>query len=224
MALLRSLGYADASLPRAVSPGDILVSGETIAVNDQVGAAVIPAAKLLNTVLSRTGTGGVTDTTDTASNLILAALGQQAYLGGGATTGLGLPAGTSWRLRYMNTTGGTVTVAAGTGVTLSGTMTLATVTYRDFLVTCVNGSLGQVTPGTTTNGSAVLTGMDPVVLAKLSVGMNVTGAGVPGSTTVIAVNPTAGTVTMSANATASATVSLSFFGAFTITNLGAGSI
>jgi len=224
MTVFRAVGQAESPLPRVLSAGDLLLTAEAVGVYNAAGAGTIPAASLITNLLSRTGTGGVTDTTDTASNLILAMLGQGAYLGGGANAGLGVQPGAAWRLRYLNTTAGTITVAGGTGVTISGTATLATGTYRDFLVTCVNGTPGQITPGITTNGSAVVTGISQTVLQQLSVGMNVTGTGIPASTTVIAVNSTAGTVTLSANATASGTVSLAFFGAFTLTNLGSGSI
>lgn len=43
--------------------------------------------------------------------------------------------GDSYLLRIINTSGGTTTVVAGSGVTLTGTATLATNTTRDFVVT-----------------------------------------------------------------------------------------
>jgi predicted RecA/RadA family phage recombinase len=47
----------------------------------------------------------------------------------------GAAAGMSYMLRITNTGAGTLTLAAGTGVTLTGTMTIATNTFRDFVVT-----------------------------------------------------------------------------------------
>lgn len=43
--------------------------------------------------------------------------------------------GQSYTLRICNSGAGTLTLGAGTGVTLSGTMTVATTTFRDFNVT-----------------------------------------------------------------------------------------
>ncbi len=43
--------------------------------------------------------------------------------------------GDKYLLRIINTSGGTTTVVAGSGVTLTGTATLATNTTRDFVVT-----------------------------------------------------------------------------------------
>lgn len=43
--------------------------------------------------------------------------------------------GASYRLRVINTNAGTLTLTGGTGVTINGTATLATATFRDYLVT-----------------------------------------------------------------------------------------
>lgn len=47
------------------------------------------------------------------------------------------PVGNSWLLRILNQTGGgfTLTVTTNTGWTVNGTMTIATATWRDFIVT-----------------------------------------------------------------------------------------
>lgn len=47
----------------------------------------------------------------------------------------GLAPGQSYTARITNTGAGTLTLAAGTGVTLNGTMTVLTNTFRDFVVT-----------------------------------------------------------------------------------------
>lgn len=49
-------------------------------------------------------------------------------------------AGDTYELTIINTSGGTTTLTAGTGVTLTGTMTLATNTTRRFLVTFTSGT------------------------------------------------------------------------------------
>ncbi|SRR5260221_5296135 len=45
------------------------------------------------------------------------------------------PVGSSYLLRVYNTNAGTLTLTGGTGVTISGTATIATVTWRDYMVT-----------------------------------------------------------------------------------------
>lgn len=44
-----------------------------------------------------------------------------------------LPVGYTWTLVLINTSGGTTTFTAGTGVTINGTATLATATTRTFI-------------------------------------------------------------------------------------------
>lgn len=67
----------------------------------------------------------------------------------------------------------------------------------------------------TTSGSASVTG---VTLVGVYNGMGVTGTGIAASTTVSSVNPAAGTLTLSQNATATGTPTLTFSGGqYTIT-------
>lgn len=47
----------------------------------------------------------------------------------------GLAIGKSMRVRIINTNSGTATIVTNTGWTLSGTLTLATNTWRDFIIT-----------------------------------------------------------------------------------------
>lgn len=61
--------------------------------------------------------------------------------------------------------------------------------------------------GTTTNGSAVVTGLTDT--SQLIVGMEVSGTGIPGGATISSIN-SATQVTLSANATASGTVPVTF--------------
>lgn len=65
--------------------------------------------------------------------------------------------------------------------------------------------------GSTTSGSAVVTGLPRTI--NLHVGMNVSGTGIPASTTVLSID-SATQVTLSANATATGTPSLTFSGTF----------
>jgi hypothetical protein len=91
-------------------------------------------------------------------------------------------------------------VLTATGAT-AGTFTLATVPGV--------GNASQTFNGTTTSASAAVTGLAST--HNLFVGQAVSGAGVPAGTTVAGIT-SASAVTLSANATASATVPLTFSG------------
>jgi hypothetical protein len=62
----------------------------------------------------------------------------------------------------------------------------------------------------TTSGLPTLAALSNSVINTLFVGMSVTGSGIPTSTTISAINTSTGVVTLSANATASATVTARF--------------
>lgn len=57
-----------------------------------------------------------------------------------------LVVGQSYALRILNAGAGTFTLAtdSGTGFTMTGTMTIATTTFRDFIVTINSGTTGTV--------------------------------------------------------------------------------
>ncbi|MHB1933637.1 MAG: hypothetical protein ACYCR5_04545 [Leptospirillum sp.] len=107
--------------PGAVVTGGPIVGGKTVGSLTTVGNATLTAALLLGQIISRGGaqTAAFTDTTDTAADII-AAFG---YLVGSVV------------VRIINTTADVQTIAGGTGVTISGTATLAAGTFRDFLMT-----------------------------------------------------------------------------------------
>lgn len=98
--------------------------------NAAVASATLPAANLtggaveVDLALTGTLTGAATATTDTAANIIAAIPVRQVY------------PGFTYKLRILNQSGGafTWTVAGGTGVTVTGTATIAQNTHRDFLV------------------------------------------------------------------------------------------
>jgi hypothetical protein len=108
--------------------------------NNQVGYNVlssagtsetITAAQLLGGFYYRSGGSTTTATTDTAANI-------QALLGPNVKVGQ-----TFW-FRYGNQNSGTATLAAGTGVTLQGTTTVATTAVRDFIGTVTNVTAGSL--------------------------------------------------------------------------------
>ena len=98
--------------------------------NTATSATTLTAAQLTggakDVVLAMTGTlaAGATGTTDTAANIIAAVPQAQRYTG------------FTYKLRVVNESSGafTWTVAGGTGVTVTGTATVAQNTWREFIV------------------------------------------------------------------------------------------
>jgi hypothetical protein len=77
-----------------------------------VGAGTITAVAIMGQIITRSGpVGGFTDTTDTAAK-ICAGLTNMGNAGSVADP-------VTWILTYINTTGQTATLAAGSGVTLN---------------------------------------------------------------------------------------------------------
>lgn len=107
--------------PGAIVSGGPIVGNESVGSLTTVGNGTLTAALLAAGIVSRGGAqaAAFTDTTDTATNIIA----QIGYLYG------------SIKIRIINTTADVQTIAGGTGVTISGTATLAAGTFRDFLLT-----------------------------------------------------------------------------------------
>jgi hypothetical protein len=118
--------------------GIVLQDGLALGGLTTVGAGVLTAALLAGEYIARSGpTAAFSDTTDSAPNII-AALAN-------ANSPQNTPLGGSIRIRIINNTAYTQTILAGTGVTLSGTMTLATNTHRDFLLTITGANTVSLT-------------------------------------------------------------------------------
>lgn len=139
--------------------------------------------------LDRSGPGaGYGDTTPSADQL-LAALPD-------------LVRGDSFDLLVTSSVAFANTIVAGAGITLAGTTAVAASSTREYMLTLTSEpKRTRVCVGSTTNASAVLTNLSDVDLQNIGVGMGVSGTNIPASTTILAVNLTARTVTMSANAT-----------------------
>jgi hypothetical protein len=212
MSLLKPNTY-DGSFIRQFQQGDIFGTAETESAVTIVGSTTLTGAQLASNILRRSGPAApFTDTTDSAANWIAA-----------LSNGIQVPqAGTTYRLRYLNTSGNVGTLAGGTGVTLTGT-TVSNLVWRDYNIILTN-----VTPGSTqignTNTSVTITGMSSAATALVSVGMLVSGTGIQAGTLVTGVNPGVG-VTLSLAATATATaVALTFSPTITMTSIGAGTV
>lgn len=106
-------------LQEVVYNADATAASKTLSGQEMAGAAQV--------YLGFTGApgAGVAATLPTVANLI-AALPPVLQAN---------PIGVTWQLRVLNGTGQTITMTTNTGWTLNGTMTVATLTFVDFVVT-----------------------------------------------------------------------------------------
>lgn len=79
--------------------------------------------------------GATALTTDTAVNILEQLLTSIRAASNGLQPTRSTIQGITWVVYVRNTNGGTLTLTAGTGVTITGTATLATAVERQFLVT-----------------------------------------------------------------------------------------
>jgi hypothetical protein len=195
---------SDGTALRQLNNGDTLAGGEAIPATVVTTAITVTGAQLLSGKILRNPGAGATDTIDSAANIIAAinnALGGQS-----------VPSGTTWRCHWIGTTAFTITVqaTANTGVTVTRGA-IAASSGKEFLITVTNGSPAKAANFTTVNASAVMTAASAADIAGLTPGMVVTNAqaGQQGNT-IIGVNLTALTVTMSGNCNATNTTAVSF--------------
>lgn len=92
------------------------------------------AAQALSGIIARSGAAGVSDTTPTAA-LLVAAFAALNVAGA-------LAVGDVVTLRVRNNNTGTLTLVAGSGVTLEGTTTIPTVNFREYLIRFTNVTVG----------------------------------------------------------------------------------
>ena len=121
-----------ATCTASVVPTNVTITGYT----------TVPAASLPVTQFTTTAAGNGTLTAGQitgAGYTVLASSGATAFTTRTATQMFAdtpnAQAGTSYLLRVVNTNAGTLTLTGGTGVTITGTATLATNTTRDYTVT-----------------------------------------------------------------------------------------
>jgi hypothetical protein len=98
------------------------------AVNNAAGQTYT-AAQFLGGVISRSGATTVSDTTPTAAAIVAAIPGCEV--------------GSATYLDIINTNSGLLTILAGSGVTLSGTTTIATVNTRRYAIIVTNATLSS---------------------------------------------------------------------------------
>lgn len=205
---------------RFVAPGDVPIGGELIFTLNNAAGTTLSGVLLTSGIINRVGpVGAYNDTTDTAASIINAILGN-FFSAAGTNTPIGIQNGTTFRLRYVNSVAFVMTLVAGVGITLGSNTALAGTSIKEYLLTVTNGTQPQVFAATTTNASAIVTGMNTSQSLRLSPGMLVTGTGIPVGTLILSVQPGIG-ITLSAAATATGTlVALNFSPTVRIDSLG----
>lgn len=215
----------DGGQVRSAVSGDLFNTGELVQTNSTAGAATLTAQQVVGGILNRTGPGAnYNDTTPSAAEIVSALLSNGNYQGGGAYAANGVQPGTTFRFRHINTVAFIATLVAGAGVVLAGVTANAASSFREYLVTVLNGTPPQNYACTTTNGSAAVTGLSAEQTKNLTPGMAVSGTGIPGGATILSVQPGVG-FTLSANATATGSlVALAFSPRVEFRGIGSGLI
>ena len=195
----------DGMIPRLISQGDVLAGAEVIQQLTVAGGTTLSAAVLVSGLINRTGPVALySDALDSGSNIINALLGQgifQATAVTGISGGAAVQIGTTVRLRFLNTVAFANSIFVTTGVTLIGVSAIAASSFKDFLITVLNGTPQQTFAANQVVGSAVITGLTQFQTSQLSVGQLVTGTSISGGATVISIQVGIG-VTLSSTATA----------------------
>lgn len=189
-------------------PGDMIMDQKKRFVGTPMtlaGNQTIPAEAILSGIVVRTGPVGAYADVFPSADALLAACPQ-------------MDTGDSFEFLFDNSgTAFANAPTAGVGITVVNGGVTASLVKR-FMVTCLAAGRAVILSGVTTNGQPTVSlaafGVQAPAAANLakqiSVGMLVTGTGIPAATTVIAVNTVNGTVTLSANATATGTAALTF--------------
>lgn len=213
MALVRPVVY-DGGQQRRLHIGDVFCRGEAVPATNNGTAVTLTGALLLPGIYLGNPGGAATYTLDTAANIVAAL---QAANNGPIQNG------TTFRFLIILTTAqtGTVAATANTGVTVNRG-SIASNDTKEFLVTINNATPVQTFQCNTTNASAVVSGLSQTQCSQLSIGMIVTNVvnGLQGQT-ITAIDPNAGTVTLSGNANATSTtpVAITFSPVITVDGL-----
>lgn len=192
-----------ANFVRAQMPGDGVLDQTQVFPITTAGAGTLTAAAMVAGIVDRSGpAGNYNETLDTADNL-MAANPQ-------------LSAGDSFEFWYRNTVAFVATLVVAEGAELVANTAVAASKVRRYLVTILANARRQVFNASTTNVSPTITGLTAAQAQTLVPGMGVSGTGISAATNVLAVNSSTGTITLTANATATGTVPLTFFPRYNI--------
>lgn len=185
---------------RQQNPSDIIMSQIKLTPVTGAGNATLSAAAILSGAIQRTGPTAAYADVFPSAEAILAACPM-------------LGPGDSFDLLFLNTVAFANTpTQAAQGIVFGSNTSVAASNTRQYLLTCLSAGINSVQAVTTTNTSAVLTGFSAIEILKVRTGMGASGTGIPANTTVVSVNQTNNTVTLSANATASGNlIPITFF-------------
>lgn len=203
-------------------PGDLIntMELEPVAIVNAAGQN-ITAQQLVTQDIDRSGAAGVTDTLDTADNIVKTLIGsmnkmsppdnnlygtlpsQSVALAWSANLNPLMP-GSSFRRTIRNANTGTLTIAvpANSGMSLLGTTTILTVQWREYLIKILNSTPTIIIGCSTTNANPVLTNVDLNLIANVTNGMSVFGTNIGAAAVIVAINRDLGTITLSVNSTA----------------------
>jgi len=213
---------------------------EPVAIANAAGVNVT-AQQLVAQDIDRSGAVAVTDTLDTADNIVKALIGsvnkisppdnalygtlpsQVVQLAWPANLNPLMP-GSSFRrvIRSANTGILTIAVVANSGVSLLGATTIAATSWREYLIKILN-STPQILLSVTTSTNFVLSNVDLNLINNVTNGMTASGAGIAAGSTIVAINRDLGTITLSLATTATANnVGVTFTPTVTVRGLRSG--
>lgn len=212
MSVLRGQVDRGGNFVSAQMPGEVFLDQTKVYAITTAGAGTLLAAAMVSGCVERSGpAGNFNETLDTADNMMK----QNPQFS----------PGDSFEFLYRNTVAFIATLVVAEGAELSGSNTAtAASSARRYLVSILSNAARQVFNATTTNASVSVTGLTQAQAATLQPGMGVSGTGITAGTTILAVNYSTGTVTLSAVATASGTVPLTFFPRYNIKGLSSASL
>lgn len=208
-----------------MNPGDILDLSEPALYAFAAAADITLVGKdVIQGEVDISGGAAVTITLPTADQLVKAIAGSMnkqsppdnALYGNLASQAAGpfqwpanvspINPGSSFRRVFRNGNSGTTTFAAPAtaGVTISGTATVLTVLWVEFLIRFLASAPTVLLSATTTNANKVLTNVDQNLINNVVPGMSVYGTGIGASAKVTAVNYDARTITVDVNSSATA--------------------
>lgn len=145
MSYIRVHGYDAGRIMAAAAPGDAVSLGEIATIINNAAGQTLTAASIAGQVILRQGAGVVTDTTDTAVNII-----QSMY----GNTGSEPRIGEGFMCWYSNWGASTVTLAGGTGVTMTGNTAALSLTTKIILFICTAPGVKTFAAGVYTNVGA----------------------------------------------------------------------
>lgn len=140
-----------------------------------------------------------------------------------------IPPGSTFRRIFRNANSGTTTLAAAanSGVTISGTATIATSIWREYVVRIKASAPAATIAVTTVSGTKVLSDVAGADIRKIQPGMSVYGTliGSAGNAKVTAVNYDTGNITVDTNSSANGSLqSAAFTPTVEFVNLRAGDV